>query len=142
MNFSVIARIAGGVAIVALFFFGTLYVLDYSAPARIEARSEARVDGVLLKPPFRPAEGSKFAVVAPADGMNDLSDAPNAPERSPFVIYENDKKLGPAHSSYNAVATVGKGQFIHWINNGFIFTASDNSDPNTNGRTYRIVKVR
>ena len=28
--------------------------------------------------------------------------------------------------------TIGKGRFVHWVGHGFIFSASDNSDPNTN----------
>jgi hypothetical protein len=127
-------RTAGGVAIVALFFFGTLHVMDI-----YEAR---RIESITLRPPFQPIAESKFAFVAAPDGFNQLADTPTDPERSPFLLYEDDRKLGPSHSSYKSVVTIGNGRFLHWINNGFIFSASDNSDPNTNGRSYRLVRLR
>ncbi len=56
--------------------------------------------------------------------------------RSPVVIYENSKPLGPAHNPYAEIRDYGMGRFSFWRHQGFVFTASDNSDPNTNGRAY------
>jgi hypothetical protein len=69
-----------------------------------------------------------------ADDENDWYDS-----RSPVVIYENGKPLGPAHNSYADIRDHGMGRFSFWRNTGFVFTASDNSDPNTNGRNYWAV---
>jgi hypothetical protein len=123
--------------IVAVFFFGTLYVLD----SQSTMPAQARVEGITLKPPFTRLEGSKVAWQSPAPPLEDFSDAPGFPERSPYLMFEGDKQMGPPHSSYAAVTTEGKGQFLHWTGYGFIFSASDNSDPNKNGRTYRVVRA-
>lgn len=56
--------------------------------------------------------------------------------RSPVVIYENGRPLGPAHSSFSDIRDYGMGRFFFGRRQGLFFTASDDSDPNTNGRTY------
>jgi hypothetical protein len=45
---------------------------------------------------------------------------------------------GPPHAVYTEIVRLGMGQFTHyedWV----IFSSSDNSDPNSNGRTYKVV---
>lgn len=130
-----LSRFLVGAAVVIGSFVVTLFLLDTYSP-------QISAERTVLKPPFSRIEGSTVAWLAPAESLNDLSDAPNAPERSPFMMYENDKQIGPPHSTYLAVTTVGKGQFLHWIYHGFIFSATDNSDPNTNGRVYKIARVK
>jgi pectate lyase len=59
-------------------------------------------------------------------------------------VYENGKALGPAHTVHVDIASSGRGRFSHY-NGGsgqtLRFSASDNSNPRTNGRvyTYKIV---
>ncbi|GMV50669.1 MAG: LEPR-XLL domain-containing protein [Nitrospirales bacterium] len=67
------------------------------------------------------------------------SDSSAAPTVSVLRIYENGVELGPAHSRHDDIATKGQGRFSHWVDNLY-FSASDNSNPLTNGRsyTYRI----
>lgn len=60
------------------------------------------------------------------------------PQQSPIVIYEDRTQLGPGHSAFTAIAKQGAGRFAHW-RKGVVFSASDNSDPNTNGRNYWAV---
>lgn len=57
-------------------------------------------------------------------------------------LYEDDTALGPAHSMHEAIRNMGEGRFSHWGSRTgepevLYFSASDNSDPRTNGRTYR-----
>jgi hypothetical protein len=59
--------------------------------------------------------------------------------RSPFVVYENDQPLGPAHSRTADVHNLGHGRFVHWIGVGFIISSSDGTNPATNGRNYWVV---
>lgn len=66
-----------------------------------------------------------------------MADEPAAPQRSPMILYEDGKPLGPPHSSRADIAKLGRGRFSHWIDVGYIFSSSDNSDPNSNGRKYR-----
>ncbi len=59
-------------------------------------------------------------------------------------LFEDDSKLGPAHSGHEAIRGVGEGRFSHWGSKTgdtqtLYFSASDNSDPRTNGRTYKWV---
>jgi hypothetical protein len=57
---------------------------------------------------------------------------------SPIVIYEDAAPLGRPHSYLSDVAKLGMGRFGHF-RNGIVFSASDNADPNTNGRHYWAV---
>jgi hypothetical protein len=61
-------------------------------------------------------------------------------ERSSVMLYEDDKPLGPPHSSHADIMKLGRGRFSHWRGQGFVFSSSDNSDPMTNGRLYRAVQ--
>jgi hypothetical protein len=78
-----------------------------------------------------------FAYIAVAQLVQKLADTPDAPERSPYVIYEDDKPLGPAHSAEEDVVTIGRGRFLH-KGDIFVLSTSDNSDPRVNGRNYWV----
>lgn len=66
-----------------------------------------------------------------------MANDPTNPQRSTLTVYENGKPLGPPHAPFNDIRQQGKGRFNHWENIIF-FSASDNSDPRTNGRTYEV----
>jgi hypothetical protein len=59
-------------------------------------------------------------------------------------LYENDRPLGPANSGQQEIATKGAGRFelhrdtTNWFGPVLVFSTSDNTDPNTNGRKYRL----
>jgi hypothetical protein len=63
-------------------------------------------------------------------------------ERSQLRLFENLNELGPAHAAHQEIRLHGRGRSSHWLafsgpgGEGLRFSASDNSDPNTNGRTY------
>lgn len=76
-----------------------------------------------------------------APELEQFSDSSDQPTRSPFVIYEGDKPLGPAHSLHADIEKLGNGRFSHWTGIGFIFSSSDGTDPRTNGRVYRPVRM-
>lgn len=79
-----------------------------------------------------------FGYYSVAQFIQKEADTADAPERSPYVLYENGKPLGPAHSSKEDIELIGRGRFGH-IDSMFMFAASDNSDPRVNGRTYWVV---
>lgn len=56
--------------------------------------------------------------------------------KSDCVLTEDGKSLGPAHAGHADIRTLGKGRYSHWTSGGLYFSASDNSDPRTNGRKY------
>src|SRR5262249_24740104 len=47
--------------------------------------------------------------------------------------------LGPAHTKPEDVAAFGQGRYVHW-GGVLFFSASDNSDPNSNDRSYKLVQ--
>ncbi|MCC6445847.1 MAG: hypothetical protein IT210_20630 [Armatimonadetes bacterium] len=58
---------------------------------------------------------------------------------SDLALLENGKPLGPAHSSHQDIRQKGEGRYSHWGARTVWFSASDNSDPATNGREYKVV---
>lgn len=66
-----------------------------------------------------------------------VSDSLEIPEASHLQLFENTTPLGPPHSLHTDIEEKGRGRFSNW--NGYlVFSASDNSDPMTNGRIYRV----
>ncbi|WP_426433933.1 hypothetical protein [Bradyrhizobium genosp. P] len=75
--------------------------------------------------------------------FGDLADAGREQDNSPIILYEDDKPLGPAHTTpHSDISAIGLGRFSHWKGNYsvFVFSSSDNTDPRTNGRSYWAVK--
>jgi hypothetical protein len=58
--------------------------------------------------------------------------------KSGLLVYEDGKPLGPAHAVHADIRTQGQGRYSHWTRNGLYMSASDNSDPRTNGRKYEV----
>src|SRR5262249_36588737 len=79
-----------------------------------------------------------FGYYSVAQFVQKEADTPEAPQRSPYVVYEDGKPLGPAHSTKEDIELIGRGRFLH-TKGIVIFSASDNSDPRVNGRTYWVV---
>nr|WP_235999781.1 hypothetical protein [Bradyrhizobium uaiense] len=58
-------------------------------------------------------------------------------------LYENDKPLGPANSDPQDISSKGHGLYKFYRQQDetvpvLMFSSSDNTDPNTNGRKYRL----
>ena len=108
------------------------------------SRISPKVDGdrFLLRRPFRTFLDSKFAAIAIDPRWRLFADSADNNERSDIELYEDDKLMGPAHSVHRDVGIIGLGCFSHWRNNYsmFLFSSSDNTDPNTNGRSYWAVR--
>ena len=60
---------------------------------------------------------------------------------SQLLLYEDGKPLGPAHALHADIRRLGRGRYSHWTRNGLYMSASDNSDPRTNGRKYEVVSA-
>jgi hypothetical protein len=125
-------RVVGAVAIVTVSFFLTVIIMDLFAPLCPQR------EGVELKAPF-PKFGTGFAYAAAVPSLEKFSDSNATPVRSSYLVCENNFALGPPHSVHVDIGAKGKGRFSHWTMVGFIFSASDNTDPNTNGRRYWVV---
>jgi len=93
---------------------------------------------VAMKPPFETFAGSHIAIAHHVDQLKEFANEPGN-ENSPVIVYEDEQPLGPPHSLHREIAEIGKGRYSHWKTQGIVFSTSDNSDPNTNGRRYWAV---
>jgi hypothetical protein len=96
-----------------------------------------------LNPPFQADSGVAWTArlhMAPDLAMVEAQcDDLEQPYRSALRLYENGVALGPPHSLHALVRGAGQGRFSHWgPRQILLFSASDNSDPNRNGRIYTI----
>ncbi len=94
-------------------------------------RSRGRI---AMPRPFHAAGGFAYAINLPPELASSADDATDH-MRSRVMVYENGEPLGIAHCMHEAIRQHGGGRFSHW-GADLVFSASDNSDPNTNGRTY------
>ena len=81
----------------------------------------------------------RFVYFVCADRLREFEDADEANQKSPIVLYEDDKPLGPAHSDHHDIEKLGQGRYAHLKDQGILMSTSDNSDPRTNGRRYYAV---
>jgi hypothetical protein len=123
-------------SIVAASFVATLLAMNYVWPPC------PSVPGTALTPPFQKFSAAGFAYIRGAPEFDGRSDFLDIPTRSNLLLCENNNLLGPMHTDHAEVAKEGRGRYSHWKNIGFVFSASDNTDPNTNGRTYWVVQPR
>jgi hypothetical protein len=133
MRRSVLFWILTGPAILIGSFFITLQGIDYFGASCPSGTT------LSLAPPFARYSASGAAWIANFPEWSDTADTDETPNRSTAMVCENGHPLGPAHSVHADVATNGRGRFSHW-GTIVVFSASDNSDPNANGRRYRIVR--
>jgi hypothetical protein len=141
----ILFRTLAAIGVVAVSFLGTLFVLDRYAPSssprdKRHARTVCEAeDRFALTRPFAPfgAEPT-FAVAADLPKLKDIADTMETSARSQLVLCEDDKQLGPSHSLHADIIKIGMGRYSHW-NAALIFSASDNSNPNTNNRAYWVI---
>jgi SAM-dependent methyltransferase len=97
------------------------------------ARSRADMRG-----PFPLWKGAAWRF--PLARLHELADSADNQRRSPVMVYENGEPLGLAHALHADIASLGGGRFSHW-HGEILFSASDNSDPNKNGRRYTFCEA-
>jgi len=91
---------------------------------------------VSLKKPFTKELG--FAWYASLNEYRSHADDMGDPYRSKLVLLENGNPLWHRHILHDEIRKIGCGRYSHW-NDGLIFSTSDNTDPNANGRSYQIL---
>ncbi len=105
--------------------------VDTPAPSESE-ESGIRIGEVLSAGSVQHNGGYGYWVPLTVRSPGDTMDAST---QSTLRLYEDGVALGPAHALHADIRAVGKGRFSHWYE-GLYFSASDNSDPRRNGRTY------
>jgi hypothetical protein len=136
-----ICWIVGGFCVVAASFLVTSYLLDGFAitqPPIIAGGACAGTDPYQLRRPFASWGGFAFAAQIPQ--FLDSSDTMDLPSVSKLVLCEDGKPLGPPHSDHDDIRQKGSGRYSHW-DTDIVFSTSDNSNPNTNGRSYWVIAV-
>ena len=95
----------------------------------------------MLAPTVQAVEGAAYYWRLPATDTRWLElrdDTEVTPQRSRLVVLEGSRQIGPAHTLHAEIGASGKGRYSHW-GQGAYFSASDNSDPRSNGRSYSVV---
>jgi 2-polyprenyl-3-methyl-5-hydroxy-6-metoxy-1,4-benzoquinol methylase len=90
--------------------------------------------------PFRAARGRMFVIDA-ADLAQLAENAPGRNRLSPVFVFEGTRQLQYPRALHDDIARYGNGRFSHW-DSYVAFASSDGSDPNKNGRDYRLVIAR
>jgi hypothetical protein len=124
-----------GAAVVSFFL---VYALLPEAGKPLPTDPRACPDGekIVLTKPFPIQDGHAYRAALPS--LANLSDSNEKLFHSPVLLCENNKLLGPPHTFHAEIAKKGLGGFSHYQDH-VVFSSSDNSDPNSNGRQYTIV---
>lgn len=115
-----VLSVLNGIALVA-FLAAPRLDASISAQAPSHDQGFAYVVGIALHP--------RFPYVVPTDVVGS--------NRSSLQLFENERPLGPAHSSHGEIRKSGGGRYSHWAGSLY-FSASDSSDPRSNERVYRV----
>lgn len=90
---------------------------------------------IILEGPFQKESGSAWMIKL--ENYAFQSDNVDNPKRSKLILFENGKPLWLRHSLHDTIRSVGGGSYSHWQDN-LLFSTTDNTDPNNNGRKYEI----
>lgn len=97
--------------------------------------------GERIRMPMPLAKNGGHSYVVHLPELARISDSVGKPPNgSPLVVCENNRLLGPARALHRDITALGRGRFSHW-GSDLVFSTSDNSDPNTNGRSYLIIRT-
>jgi hypothetical protein len=123
-------------------------------PAPLNVCLDTRAVQIVLTRPFFHENGLMYLAHVRSDTwripnyfkwklLNSLSLGPSdtleEPRRATSAVCEDDKQLGPPHSLHVDIVRLGHGRYSQW-EGGLLFSSSDGSDPNENGRTYKAVE--
>lgn len=100
-------------------------------PSRSVADDAISLDGSLMQHELGKAYKYPLpALVTQADSMTNQT-------QSNLVLFEDGLPLARAHSMHASIRDEGGGRYSHW-QDYLLFSASDGSDPQTNGRQYSL----
>ncbi|MFV3126360.1 hypothetical protein [Niveispirillum sp. KHB5.9] len=90
----------------------------------------------VLKPPFQHAGGHSWLAAAPPD--YDVNDKKRL---ASFEVFEDEQPLPLRNVMHVEIKAEGAGRYSFWTG-AVCFSSLDNTDPNVNGRTYRLVQTK
>jgi SAM-dependent methyltransferase len=88
-----------------------------------------------LHGPFLHRAGHGYQIDLP--NYVETADDIQHPRRSRLMLYEDGEPVGFAHQTIADIENHGRGRYSHW-QKFLIFSTTDGSNPNTNGRRYAI----
>jgi hypothetical protein len=131
---SLIARRTGFVLAASAFVYGIFIAV---APlVATKSRVLPPVDNARLLIGFQKPFPERNLYVLHSSQFREFEDADEDDQKSPVVLYEDDKPLRSPHSDRVDIEKFGQGRYAHLKGTGFLMSTSDNSDPRTNGRRY------
>ncbi|MDX1410873.1 MAG: radical SAM/SPASM domain-containing protein [Nitrospirales bacterium] len=74
-------------------------------------------------------------------GFCNMARLPYGIDPSAFELWEGETRLGPGFSSHDDIRFIGQGRYSIW-GRELYFSTSDKSDAKTNGRVYRLRKIK
>ncbi len=97
----------------------------------------ATADAVRLQRPFKSRGGRSWSGAIPEFLRNDTA----TKDRVAFRFFEDGARVTAcSNASHDEIAALGGGRHTFW-RDSFCFSTTDNSDPNTNGRTYELRRI-
>jgi hypothetical protein len=130
-------RYAAGLAVLLLSFWSTLLLLDGSSDKQpVDPNACPAGETAILNRPYSSLEGHAYKANVPAFAHQ--ADTATSLFSSPARLCEDKLVLGPPHTYHAEIVSVGLGRYSHF-GDDIIFSSSDNSDPNSNGRQYVVV---
>ncbi len=93
-------------------------------------------EGSVVGRPFR-KEGH-YAYAADVPHYRDFSDDNAGPRRSPVLLCEDGRPIGPGHALHADIRDQGAGRYSLWLGT-LHFSSSDRTDADANGRDYRVI---
>lgn len=117
----------------------TEYLFTNTSRNKKWAKLDKTRKSISMKAPFGHSGGNAFYFKLPKS-MSKCGDDSGDHMASTVMIYENGNPLGIAHCVHDDIREHGGGRFSHWGEH-LIFSTSDNSDPNSNEKTYSYCKM-
>lgn len=99
-------------------------------PITTDMATLMRLDG-----PFQHEIGQAWLFKLPQ--FVDQADTATKQSFSKLMLFEDGVMLQHNHTLHSVIRDSGKGTYSHW-NEHLLFSSTDNTDPNTNGRKYEI----
>jgi hypothetical protein len=95
----------------------------------------ASIPLLTLSGPFAHRGGQAYTIDLPEHV--DTADDVQHPRRSRLMLFEDGQPVGFAHQTHADIVKHGGGRYSHW-QQSLIFSSTDGTDPNTNGRRYAV----
>lgn len=111
----------------------TEYLFRRTASSNYWDDLKARLKVEELPSPFRHVGGYAWSAILAQHAAS--GDSPEHPRRSKLMLFEDGVPVGFAHQPHAHITAHGGGRCSHW-GSELIFSTTDNTSPQTNGRHY------